>query len=85
MSDDLEIERLMAMSGEELRAEARAEGIDIEKLAHEMAQQFRVIAKLVRERDAARDDLARIRAAARAFCQERTEEALMALWSEVER
>jgi hypothetical protein len=30
------------------------------------------------------DDLARIRAAARAFCEERTEAALMALWNEVE-
>jgi Ead/Ea22-like protein len=31
------------------------------------------------------DDLARLRAAARAFCQERTEAALIALMSEVER
>jgi hypothetical protein len=31
------------------------------------------------------DDLARIRAAARAFCEERTETALIALMSEVER
>jgi hypothetical protein len=61
MSDDLEIERLLAMSGEELRAEARAEGIDIEQTAREMAQQFRVIAQLVRERDAAREEVARLR------------------------
>jgi len=31
------------------------------------------------------DDLARLRAAARAFCEERTEAALIALMSEVER
>jgi hypothetical protein len=31
------------------------------------------------------DDLTRLRAAARAFCQERTEAALLALMSEVER
>jgi hypothetical protein len=31
------------------------------------------------------DDLARLRAAARAFCEERTEEALQAMMSEVER
>jgi hypothetical protein len=30
-------------------------------------------------------DLARLRAAARAFCEERTEAALIALWNEVER
>jgi len=54
MRDDPEIERLMAMSGEEILAEARAEGIDTDKLAREMAQQFQVIARLVRERDEAR-------------------------------
>lgn len=63
MHDDPEIERLMAMSGEEILAEARAEGIDTDKLAHEMAQQFQVIARLVRERDAAREEVARLRAA----------------------
>lgn len=31
------------------------------------------------------DDLARLRAAARAFCEQRTEAALIALWNEVER
>lgn len=54
MLNDPEIDRLMAMSGDELKAEARAEGIDIEKTAREMAQQFQVIARLVRERDEAR-------------------------------
>jgi hypothetical protein len=59
VSDDLEIERLMAMSDEAIIAEARAEGIDTDKLAYEMAKQFKVIAKLVRERDKARELLGR--------------------------
>lgn len=57
--EDDEIARLMALSDEEILAEARAEGIDTDKLAYEMAEQFKVIAKLVRERDKARALLGR--------------------------
>ena len=57
--EDDEIARLMALSDEEILAEARAEGIDTDKLAYEMAEQFKVIAKLVRERDKARELLGR--------------------------
>jgi len=57
--EDDEIARLMALSDEEILAEARAEGIDTDKLAYEMAEQFKVIAKLVREREKARELLGR--------------------------
>jgi hypothetical protein len=54
-----EIERLLAMSDDEILAEARAEGIDTDAVARDMAAQFQVIARLVRERDKARELLGR--------------------------
>lgn len=59
LPDDLEIERILAMSDDEILAEARADGIDTDKQAREMAAQFDVIARLVRERDRARELLGR--------------------------
>ena len=46
-----EIKRILAMTDDELRAEAEAEGRDIDAEAEEMARQFDVIARLVKERD----------------------------------
>jgi hypothetical protein len=58
MSED-EIARLLAMSDEEILATARADGVDIDGVARDMAEQFAVIARLLRERDKARELLGR--------------------------